>query len=68
MEAFDHFIGPASVGHLNGIFDRAGGTLNSNFQNSQMPGRLPGGGGGGMLKLRFDRYITFYNGNDQSVT
>ena len=67
MEAFDHFIGPASVGHLNCIFDRAGGNLNSNFQNSQMPGGLPGGGGG-MLKLRFDRYITFYNGNDQSVT
>ena len=46
MEAFDHFIGPASVGHLNGIFDRAGGNLNSNFQNSQMPGGLPGEGGG----------------------
>ena len=43
MEAFDHFTGPASVGHLNGIFDRAGGNLNSNFQNSQMPGGLPGG-------------------------
>ena len=33
------------MGHLNGIFDRAGGNLNSNFQNSQMPGGLPGGGG-----------------------
>ena len=66
MEAFDHLIGPASVGHLKGILARAGGNLKSNFQKSQMPGGLPGGGG--MLKLRFDRYITFYNGNDQSVT
>ena len=66
MEAFDHLIGPASAGHLNGILARAGGNLNSNFQKSQMPGGFPGGGG--MLKLRFDRYITFYNGNDQSVT
>ena len=32
------------LGHLNGIFDRAGGNLNSNFQNSQMPGGLPWGG------------------------
>ena len=31
-----------------------GGDLNNNFQKSQMPGGLPGG----MLKLRFDRYIT----------
>ena len=38
--------------HLNGILARVGGTLNNNFQKSQMPG-----GGGGMLKLRFDRYI-----------
>ena len=49
-----------SVGHLNGILVRVGGNLNNNFQKSQMPGW--------MLKLRFDRYITFYNGNDQSVT
>ena len=42
------------MGHLNGIFARVGGNLNSNFQKSQMPGGLPGGG---MLKLRFDRYI-----------
>ena len=39
--------------HLNGILARVGGNLNNNFQKSQMPG----GGGGGMLKLRFDRYI-----------
>ena len=42
-----------SVGHFNGILVRVGGNLNNNFQNSQMPGGLPGG----MLKLRFDRYI-----------
>ena len=42
------------VGHLNGILARVGGNLNNNFQKSQMPGGLPGGG---MLKLRFDRYI-----------
>ena len=43
-----------SVGHLNGILARVGGNLNNDFQKSQMPGGLPGGG---MLKLRFDRYI-----------
>ena len=45
-----------SVGHLNRILARVGGNLNDNFQKSQMPGGLPGGG---MLKLRFDRYINF---------
>ena len=45
------------MGHLNGILARIGGNLNNNFQKSQMPGGLPEGGGG-MLKLRFDRYIT----------
>ena len=44
-----------SVGHLNGILARVGGNLNNNFQKSQMPGGLPRVGG--MLKLRFDRYI-----------
>ena len=39
------------MGHLNGILARVEGNLNNNFQKSQMPG-------GGMLKLRFDRYIT----------
>ena len=43
------------MGHLNGILARVGGNLNNNFQKSQMPGGLPGGG---MLKLRFDQYIT----------
>ena len=42
------------MGHLNVILARVGGNLNNNFQKSQMPGGLPGGG---MLKLRFDRYI-----------
>ena len=42
------------MGHLNGILAQVGGNLNNNFQKSQMPGGLPGGG---MLKLRFDRYI-----------
>ena len=44
-----------SVGHWNGILARVGRNLNNNFQKSQMPGGLPGGG---MLKLRFDRYIS----------
>ena len=43
------------MGHLNGILARVGGNFNNNFQKSQMPGGLPGGG---MLKLRFDRYIS----------
>ena len=44
------------MGHLSGILARVGGNLNNHFQKSQMPGGLPGGGGG-MLKLRFDQYI-----------
>ena len=47
-----------SVGHLKGILAWVGGNLNNNFQKSQMPGGLPGGG---MLKLRFDRYIMHIN-------
>ena len=43
------------MGHLNDILARVGGNLNNNFPKSQMSGGLPGGG---MLKLRFDRYIT----------
>ena len=43
------------MGHLSGILTRVGGNLNNNFQKSQMPGGLPGGGG--KLKLRFDRNI-----------
>ena len=56
------------MGHLNGVLARVEGNLNNNFQKSQMPGGVARGLPGGMLKLRFDRYITFYNGNDQSVT
>ena len=48
-----------SVGHLNGILARLGRNLNNNFQNSQMPGGLPGGGA--TLKLRFDQYIIRHN-------
>ena len=47
-----------NVGHLNGILARVVGNLNNNFQKSQMPGALPRGG---MLKLWFDRYITWEN-------
>ena len=43
------------VGHLNIILALGGGNFNINFQKSQMPGGLLGGGGD--LKLRFDRYI-----------
>ena len=43
------------MGHLNGILARVGGNLNNNFQKSQIPWGLPRGGG--ILKLRFDRYI-----------
>ena len=50
----------SSVGHLNGILARVVGNLNNNFQKSQMPGALPRGG---MLKLWFDRYITWENRN-----
>ena len=45
------------MGHLNGILAQVGGNLKDNFQKSQMPGGLPGEGG--MLKLRFDRYMHF---------
>ena len=46
------------MGRLNGILAQVGGNLNNNFQESQMPGGCPGGG---MLKLRLDRYISFIN-------
>ena len=51
------------MGHLNDILARVGGNLNKKFQKSQMPGGLPGGGG--MLKLRFDRYIKRVNNRDE---
>ena len=50
------------MGHLNDILAREGGNLNNNFQKSQMPGG--GVARGGMLKLRFDRYV---NGPNMST-
>ena len=44
------------MGHLNSFSASGGGNLNTNFPKIQMPGGLPGGGG--MLKLRFDWYIS----------
>ena len=41
--------------HLNGILSRVGGNLNNNFQKKS---NARGVARGGMLKLRFDRYIT----------
>ena len=52
------------MGHLNGILAWVGGNLNNKFQKSQMPGGLPGGGG--MLKLRFDRYIKTMRNNRET--
>ena len=43
------------MGHLKSFLARGGGNLNKNFPKIQMPGGLPGG----MLKLRFDWYISF---------
>ena len=34
------------MGHLSGILARVWGNLNNNFQKSQLPGGLPGAGGG----------------------
>ena len=42
------------MGYLNSFLASGGGNLNKNFPKIQMPGA----GGGGMLKLRFDWYIT----------
>ena len=44
------------MGHLNSFSASGGGNLNKNFPKIEMPGGLPGGGGK-MLKLRFDWYI-----------
>ena len=37
--------------HLSGILAQVGGNLNNNFQKSQMPGGLPGGGGCGSFDV-----------------
>ena len=45
------------MGYLNSFSASGGANLNKNFPKIQMSGGLPGwlpGGGGGMLKLRFD--------------
>ena len=47
------------MGHLNSFSATGGGNLNKNFPKIQMPGG--GGCPGGMLKLRFDWYITCAN-------
>ena len=46
------------MGHLNSFSATGGGNLNKNFPKIQMPG---GVARGGMLKLRFDWYITCAN-------
>ena len=46
------------MGHLNSFSASGGENLNKNFPKIEMPGGLAGGGGG-MLKLRFDWYIIF---------
>ena len=42
--------------HLNSYLARGGGNLNTNFPKIQVAWGLLGGGG--MLKLRFERYIS----------
>ena len=54
------------MGHLNSFLALGGGNLNKNFSKIQMPRGLPGGGG--MLKLRFDWYITPTNPRIRPVT
>ena len=46
--------------HLNSFLAQGRGHLNKNFPKIQMPRGLPeeGRGGGGLLKLLFDWYIT----------
>ena len=43
-------------GAFERLFGLGGGNWNYNFQNSKMPGELPGG----MWKVRFDWYITMW--------
>ena len=44
------------MGHLKSFLASRGGNLNKNFAKNTNARGLPGGGG--MLKLRFDGYIT----------
>ena len=39
------------MGHLNSFLARGGGNLNKNFPRIQMPGGLPGRGGGDVEAL-----------------
>ena len=54
------------MGHLNSFSASGGVNLNKNFPKVQMPGGMPGWG---MLKLRFDWYITHWqsDGSDLSA-
>ena len=38
------------MGHLNSFSASGGGNLKKNFPKIQMPGGLPGGGGGGNVE------------------
>ena len=53
------------MGHLNSFSASGGGNLNKNFPKIQMPGGVPGAG---MLKLRFDWYISFANQYTTKIT
>ena len=46
------------VGHLNGVLAPGWGIWPQLNWKVQMPGGLPGGGGGGICEFRIDRYIT----------
>ena len=53
------------MGHLNSFSASGGGYLNKNFPKIQMHGGLPGVG---MLKLRFECYITESHIPEASLT
>ena len=48
------------MGHLTVFFARTAGHLTKDFQKSQMPGGLPGGGG--MIAVGIDSYIMLTTG------
>ena len=52
------------MGHLNSFSAAGGGNLKKKFPKIQMPGGLPRGG---MLKLRFDWYISQWYPNEEFV-
>ena len=56
MGVFDHLEWTYD-GAFEQLFSLGRGDLNKNVPKIQMPGSCLGGGGGGMLKLRFDWYI-----------